>query len=310
MLKTYPALKTFFHEAYNRKLNALDLQKTSSALGYAPTHNMYNVLGIMDEESNTVGSTATQYAAAAAGGATTACSTLGDTFAASGIHPGLIAAINQSIAPAFNQVIQNQNVLQHQIAAMLLNQTPPLQAPPAYVQPPVQKVAFPMPQSYQPHMQQQPSHQTNAYGWGQQNFYHGRRGGGRGSGRGGRGQGEGSRGRQLGPAFAMMVRNQKVGGIFAPPNQFGGPGPFAPMVPTQMGNAPSPIKRYANWNACFLCGFDVEDGHTSATCPMEWRKPNHQVRYTRANAATYAAYWPCTKGQHKTQYPRAPFTPM
>jgi hypothetical protein len=98
-----------------------------------------------------------------------------------------IAAINQSILPAFNQVVQNQNVLQHQIAAMSLNQTPPLQAPPAYVQPPVQQVAFPMPQSYQPCMQQQPSHQANAYGWGQQNFYHGGRGGGRGSGRGERG---------------------------------------------------------------------------------------------------------------------------
>jgi hypothetical protein len=109
---------------------------------------MYNVLGIKDEDSNTVGSTATQYATAAAGVATTMCSTLGDTFAASGIPPGLIAAINQSIAPAFNQVVQNQNVLQHQIAAMLLNQTPLLQAPPAYVQPPMQQVAFPMPQSY------------------------------------------------------------------------------------------------------------------------------------------------------------------
>ena len=76
-----------------------------------------------------------------------------------------IAAINQSIVPAFNQVVQNQNVLQHQIAVMSLNQTPPLQAPPAYVQPPVQQVAFPMPQSYQPRMQQQPSHLTNAYGW-------------------------------------------------------------------------------------------------------------------------------------------------
>jgi hypothetical protein len=123
----------FFHKAYNHKLNALDLQTMLSALGCAPTHNMYNVLGIKDEDSDTVGSTATQYAAAAAGGATTACSTLGDTFAASGIRPGLIAAINQSIAPAFNQVLQNQNVLQHQIAAMSLSQTPPLQAPPVYV---------------------------------------------------------------------------------------------------------------------------------------------------------------------------------
>jgi hypothetical protein len=159
-------------------------------------------------------------------------------------------------------------------------------------------------------MQQQPSHQTNAYGRGQQNFSHGGRGGGHGSGWGRRGRGGGSRGRQRCPAFAMMVRNQEAGGIFAPPNQFGGPGPFALMVPTQMGNVPSPIKRFANWNACFLCGFDVEDGHTLATCPMEWRKPNHQVGYTCANAATYAAYGPCTKGQHKTQFPRAPFTPM
>ncbi len=123
-LKTYPALKTFFHKAYNRKLNALDLQMMSSALGYAPTHNMYNILGIEDDDSDMVGSMATQYAAAAAGMATTASSTLGNTFAASGIHPGLIAVINQSIAPAFNQVVQNQNVLQHQIAAMSLNQTP------------------------------------------------------------------------------------------------------------------------------------------------------------------------------------------
>jgi hypothetical protein len=230
MLKTYPALKTFFHGVYNHKLNALDLQTTSSALGYAPTHNMYNVLGIKDNASDTVGSTARQYAAAAAGVAMAASSTLGNMFAVSGIHPGLIAAINQSIAQAFNQVV-HQNVLQHQIAAMSLNQTPPLQAPPAYVQPLVQQVAFPMPQSYQPCMQQQPSHQTNAYGWGQQNF-HGGQGGGRGSGRGGHGQGGGSQGCQHCPAFATMVRNQEAGGIFAPPNQCGGPGPFAPMVPT------------------------------------------------------------------------------
>ena len=36
------------------------------------------------------------------------------------------------------------------------------------------------------------------------------------------------------------------------------------------------IKRYANLNVCFLCGFDVEDGHTSKTCPVPWRRANHQ----------------------------------
>ena len=40
-----------------------------------------------------------------------------------------------------------------------------------------------------------------------------------------------------------------------------------------------------------------------ATCPFVWRKPNHQIGYTRENAAPYAAYGPSTKGQHKTQFP-------
>jgi hypothetical protein len=93
-------------------------------------------------------------------------------------------------------------------------------------------------------------------------------------------------------------------GLFAPPNAGGGPGPFAQMTPTKMGHAPSPIKRFANWNACFSCGFELEDGHMSATCPLMWRKPNHQVNYTRENAASFAAYGPCTKGQHKTQFPQ------
>jgi hypothetical protein len=32
-------------------------------------------------------------------------------------------------------------------------------------------------------------------------------------------------------------------------------------------------KRYANWNACYSCGFDVPAGHTSQTC----RHPFHQA---------------------------------
>jgi hypothetical protein len=52
--KTYPALKTFFHDAYNRKLNAMDLQNTSSSLGYAPTQNMYNVLDFGNDDKDPV----------------------------------------------------------------------------------------------------------------------------------------------------------------------------------------------------------------------------------------------------------------
>jgi hypothetical protein len=34
---------------------------------------------------------------------------------------------------------------------------------------------------------------------------------------------------------------------------------------------------------CYSCGFDVEDGHNSQTCHFDWRKPNHDVTFTRAN---------------------------
>jgi hypothetical protein len=93
-------------------------------------------------------------------------------------------------------------------------------------------------------------------------------------------------------------------GMFAPPNPFGGIGPFAPLIPMQGStNDPSPIKHFANWNACFLCGFDVPKGHTLATCPFEWRRLNHQVSYTCENASSYVVYGPSTKGQHKMQFP-------
>ncbi len=51
--KTYPALKTFFHEAYNRRLNAMDLQNTSGTLGYAPAQNMYNILDYGKDDDST-----------------------------------------------------------------------------------------------------------------------------------------------------------------------------------------------------------------------------------------------------------------
>jgi hypothetical protein len=77
--------------------------------------------------------------------------------------------------------------------------------------------------------------------------------------------------------------------MFAPPNPFGGIGPFAPTTQAQLvTNASSPVKQYANWNACFSCGFDIKEVHNSATCPFMWRKPNHQVGYTRENAVLYA----------------------
>ncbi len=102
----------------------------------------------------------------------------------------------------------------------------------------------------------------------------------------------------------MMPNQGQQEGMFVPPNPFGGMGPFVTNAQAPAGtHAPSLIKRFANWNMCFLCGIDVEEGHTSATCPFEWRKPNHQAGYTRENAAMYMAYGPSTKGQYKMQFP-------
>ena len=51
----------------------------------------------------------------------------------------------------------------------------------------------------------------------------------------------------------------------------GGMTPFAQQTTTRNA-APmysNTIKRYANWNVCFLCGFDAEDRHTSKMCPWQ-----------------------------------------
>jgi hypothetical protein len=149
-VKTYPALKTFIHEAYSHQLNAMELQNMTSTLGYGPlAQNKYHMLDMGDDDNSAMDITVTTQVAAAAMG-TMAASLLGQGTAAASAHPGLLASINQSIAPAFNQVVQNQLVLQSQITAILFAQPPPVQAPTAFMVPPVPQVAFPMQQPFQP----------------------------------------------------------------------------------------------------------------------------------------------------------------
>jgi hypothetical protein len=64
------------------------------------------------------------------------------------------------------------------------------------------------------------------------------------------------------------------------------------------------IKNFANWNLCYSCGFDIEDGHTSITCPTLWRRPNHPEGFLKANAHEYINQrWdPCTKAMHKRKF--------
>ena len=63
------------------------------------------------------------------------------------------------------------------------------------------------------------------------------------------------------------------------------------------------VKVYVNQSVCFLCGFDVEDEHTSATCIN--KKVGHQDGFTRSNymECERANHPFCKKGMHKTMYP-------
>jgi hypothetical protein len=131
--------------------------------------------------------------------------------------------------------------------------------------------------------------------------------GGGGLQQGGRGRGctESREGGHRRGAFAQQIQG-RFGGI--PPFVNGLPVAFVPPTGARV-NAPfqsNLTKRYANWNVCWSCGFDVEDGHTSATCPTHWRKTNHQVGFTRGNAQQWInqGYAPCTKEMHKTKLPK------
>jgi hypothetical protein len=64
------------------------------------------------------------------------------------------------------------------------------------------------------------------------------------------------------------------------------------------------VKRFANWNACYSCGFDIPDAHTSMSCPAQ-RKSGHDVYFTRQNAQQYidAGRNCSTRNRHKTQFP-------
>ncbi len=283
--KTYPALKTFIHAAYGHRLTALALHSTSGQNGYA-NQTIYNVLeegNDEDTKDNTV-TTITQTAAL--------------TTAMGGTTPSGGTAISAKVAAAINQLSANQTAIMSQMAAATaqmaaLAVVPPLaQNARAYAPreqfyvPPIQQIAVPM---------KQPFSATGAYPAGQG----GQRGGC------GRNQGgcQGGRGRMpfadamqgAGAALMMTKMMPRGGGIAQPP----------PKMQQQRKKLDfsNIYKLHNNWNACFSCGFDIEDGHTSITCPF--KRWNHQDSFTCGNAQQFiaAGYDPCTKGMHKTVLP-------
>jgi hypothetical protein len=256
--KTWATMKSFFHEAFTRRLNAISMNPTSGQHGYA-NPNPYSIFNTAHDEEDT-STASTQHTLA-----TTTVPPVGTTIGGSTMTP--------EVAAMLTQLSNNQNALMTQMAALTVR--PPQQPP--------QQINIPTGNQF-----------TQGGG------YCGQGGGGyrgqRGGRDGGRGRG-GRRGRGRG-SFAQATQNNNIpqlGGQITP--LFGGG--------TSTQHAPNPIKRYNNWNYCFSCGFDVEDGHTSATCPHDWRKPGHQEGCNRQNVQQYiaAGHAASLKGQHKNQLP-------
>ncbi len=85
------------------------------------------------------------------------------------------------------------------------------------------------------------------------------------------------------------------GGYYMPPPQAQAQAPYSNIT-----------KRFANWNVCYSCGFDVADNHTSQMCPQHLRKQDHDMYFTHQNAQqyTYVGYGCSTKNRHKTVFPQ------
>jgi hypothetical protein len=268
------------HEAYGRRLTAMVLRSTSGQNGYS-NQTMYHVF---DEEhgnesdEDTV-TTITQTAAIMAAPGSTSMS------------QG--TAISAKVAVAINQLSANQTTMMAQMAAMtmappMVPQTRASVPPEAFHAPPIPQVAVPMHQPFAA----QAGFST-----------------GRGGCHVGRGQGRGGHGGRSRTPFADAM--QGTGAVAPPMTNMVPYGGGTGQLPAALGGQPhrrnaeflNIYKLHNNWNVCFSCGFDVEDGHTSGTCPL--KKWNHQVSYTRNNAQQFiaAGYDPCTKGMHKSVLP-------
>ncbi len=111
------------------------------------------------------------------------------------------------------------------------------------------------------------------------------------------------------PPFHAPLGNHRGGPLqYIPPvggYGVGGQGntPQGGCTPTALFS--NRVKLYANWNACYLCGFDVPNGHTSTTCPTNLRKLSHNVYFMRQNMQQYITlgHLCCIKNRHKTQMP-------
>ena len=268
--KIWINLKPFIQEAYQRRLNATS--NSSGQHGYV--QNAFGVLALEDsddDEDADVATVITQMAALTTQSQLAVAST---------------AATSSSVTAAIHQLNTNQQAMMQQMATYANTNTQ--RNLPAAQNPPLTHFNIPTIGSFQPG--------GNAQG--------GRRPG---RGRGRRAPGivvQGGRRAPRTPFADYSARQGGIGASIVPAFVQGtmGVGAAARNTAPMYSNI---VKRYANMNVCFSCGFDVENGHTSRTCPQAWRRANHQEAYDRSNAQQYidAGYDACTKAKHKTQLP-------
>jgi hypothetical protein len=166
--KTYPALKTFFQEAYGRRLTDIKLRNTTGQNGYT-NNTIYNAFTNGDEDTDndmvntivTVPPTVPQAAATV-------------TMAASSLGTATGSAIDAEVVAAISQLSANQTAIMSQMAAMSFiptNTHDTRKQQHMFQVPSIQQLAIPVQQSFQ------------------QAAFNGGRRGGRGCGRGHGGRG-------------------------------------------------------------------------------------------------------------------------
>ena len=280
--KTWIELRRLIQDAFQCRLNAT--APTAGHQGYAPAlpyqQNAFGALVENEDDKDSTETVATQMAAL------TYQSQLTATTAANSSKQ-----MNQYIQSLANQqdlLHQNQHQMMEQMAALSFNQSDAGRGigrqGRGQLQPPAQFT-------------------HSGYGRGGQAAPNGfRRGGGQGRGRGrGRGQGPPGFATGHGPPFTTVTAG-RAPGYMAPQADYA-TSPHAQTIQPPYSNI---AKKHANWNACYSCGFDVPDGHTSQTCPYHMRKPDHDIHFTRQNAQQYIdhGYNCATKNRHKTVFPQ------
>ena len=284
--KTWIRLRQLIQEAFQRRLNAT--APTAGHQGYAPAlpfqQNAFGVLANNDsDEDDSTETVATQMAAL-----TYQIQLTATTAANSSQQMGQYM---QALAHQQDLLHQNQHQMMEQMAALSFNQS---------------DAGRGIGRQGRGQFQQQAPFTPTGFGRGGQATTTGFGRGGRGRGRGqGRGRGPHTFATGRGPPFTTIITGGTPqpagGGYYAAP-----PPVHQPVHQVQAPPYSNLTKRYANWNACYSCGFDVPDGHTSKTCPHHMRKPDHDIHFTRQNAQQYIdqGYTCATKNRHKTFFPQ------